>query len=100
MAHAIYLSAAWVLQMDGIENNSHWVRCPLCGGKTKTKIYENTVLLEFPLYCYKCKKEYITSVTKQKSAEAQSLDCYYPAGAHVGIICDKTKILQKGSGSQ
>ena len=30
----------------------------LNGSKTRTKVYEETVLLNFPLYCPKCKKEY------------------------------------------
>ena len=35
-----------------------WVLCPSCGEKTRTKIYRDTVLVRFPLYCAKCKKEY------------------------------------------
>ena len=26
-----------------------WVRCPSCGNKTRIKVYEDTVLLNFPL---------------------------------------------------
>jgi len=33
------------------------VDCPICGGKTRTKVYWDTVLVRFPLYCPKCKKE-------------------------------------------
>ena len=36
---------------------SLWVHCPICNGKTRTRVYENTVLLNFPLYSPKCKKE-------------------------------------------
>ena len=43
--------------VKGNEKNSLWVRCPDCGGKTRTKVYEDTVLVNFPLYCPKCKKE-------------------------------------------
>ncbi len=35
-------------------------------------------------------------LTEQKSAEAQSLDCYYPAGAHARIFAIKIKIKRKG----
>ena len=35
-----------------------WVLCPSCGEKTRTKIHRDTVLVRFPLYCAKCKKEY------------------------------------------
>ena len=45
---------------------SMWVRCPGCLKKTRTKVYENTVLLNFPLYCPKCKKEFCISAIKLK----------------------------------
>lgn len=34
-----------------------WVRCPVCGNKTRDRIREDTVLKNFPLYCPKCKQE-------------------------------------------
>ncbi len=34
-----------------------WVLCPICRGKTRLKIREDTVLKNFPLYCPKCKQE-------------------------------------------
>ena len=42
--------------MREIDNNkiSHWLRCPKCHGKTKIKITEDTVLLNFPLFCPVC----------------------------------------------
>ena len=43
-----------------------WVRCPICGNKTRTKVYENTVLLKFPLYCPKCRKEIRVDVVQLK----------------------------------
>ena len=36
---------------------SVWIRCPHCGNKTRTKVYKDTVLVKFPLYCYECKTE-------------------------------------------
>ena len=51
-----------------VENRkeSLWVHCPNCGGKTRTKVYEDTVLVKFPLYCPKCKKEIRIDVVKLK----------------------------------
>lgn len=46
------------------ENESQWVLCPVCGGRTKTKVFEDTVLVNFPLYCPKCKKELRVNVAK------------------------------------
>ncbi len=34
-----------------------WLHCPICDSKTKIKVYEDTVLLNFPLFCTRCKKE-------------------------------------------
>ena len=36
---------------------SRWIRCPSCDRKTRTKVYEDTVMLRFPLYCPKCRTE-------------------------------------------
>ena len=36
---------------------SEWVRCPVCGNKTRLQIREDTKLKNFPLYCPKCKQE-------------------------------------------
>ena len=47
-------------------NDSIWVHCPECDGKTRIKVYEDTVLLIFPLFCPKCKKEIIINVIKLK----------------------------------
>lgn len=34
-----------------------WVRCPVCGNKTRLQIRQDTELKNFPLYCPKCKQE-------------------------------------------
>ena len=34
-----------------------WIRCPVCGSKTRDRIREDTVLINYPLYCPKCKQE-------------------------------------------
>ncbi|MEY8515532.1 cysteine-rich KTR domain-containing protein [Lachnospiraceae bacterium 29-84] len=34
-----------------------WIRCPICGSKTRNKIRGDTVLKNYPLYCPKCKQE-------------------------------------------
>ena len=32
-----------------------WLLCPVCGGKTRTRVQEDTVLVHFPLFCPKCR---------------------------------------------
>ncbi len=51
-----------------VENRkeSLWIRCPICKGKTRTKVYEDTVLVNFPLYCPRCKQEIRIDVVKLK----------------------------------
>lgn len=53
---------------------SLWVHCPICNGKTRTKVYENTVLLNFPLYCPKCKKEIRINVVELKMVVSDEPD--------------------------
>jgi NAD-dependent SIR2 family protein deacetylase len=52
--------------MNDRQHGSHWICCPRCGGKTRTKVYEDTVLINFPLYCAKCKQEIRVNVVKLK----------------------------------
>lgn len=33
--------------------------CPCCKRKTKVKVYKSTVLIEFPLWCHWCKREFV-----------------------------------------
>ena len=41
---------------------TEWVKCPVCGNKTRNKIREDTVLKKFPLFCPKCKKETLIEI--------------------------------------
>lgn len=46
--------------------DTFWIRCPICQGKTRTKVQEETVLINFPLYCPKCRKEVLVNVVQLK----------------------------------
>ncbi len=39
-----------------------WVRCPICRNKTRIKIRDDTELINFPLYCPKCKQECLIQI--------------------------------------
>ena len=59
--------------------NEKWVLCPVCGSKTRIKIRENTVLLNFPLFCPKCRQEQLiyvqqlkVTIIKEPDAQTQS----------------------------
>lgn len=43
-----------------------FIRCPFCGGKTRDKILENTILENFPVFCPKCKRETLVNAEKLK----------------------------------
>jgi len=56
-----------------------WLMCPICGSKTRLKLREDTILINFPLYCPKCKQETLInvqqmnmSVIKEPDAQTQS----------------------------
>ena len=51
-----------------------WIRCPLCGNKTRLKIREDTELKNFPLFCPKCKLETIINVSKYKTVTFGNVD--------------------------
>ena len=34
-----------------------WIRCPICGSKTRDRIRSDTIMKNYPLYCPKCKQE-------------------------------------------
>ena len=42
-----------------IEDNgrSYWIPCPICENRTRTKVYTDTILVRFPLFCPKCRRE-------------------------------------------
>jgi len=35
---------------------TEWILCPVCRNKTRDKIGKDTVLINFPLFCPKCKQ--------------------------------------------
>lgn len=52
--------------MDKEPVESRWIHCPICNGKTRTKVYADTAMFNFPLYCPKCKKEIKIDVMQLK----------------------------------
>ena len=60
--------------MDEQNTDIRWVKCPLCNAKTKIKLYKDPVLLNFPLYCPKCKKEIRIDVVQFKMVQSKEPD--------------------------
>ena len=57
-----------------MEKESLWVCFPICDNKTRVKVFEDTVLINFPLYCPWCKKETIINVVKLKMVPSKEPD--------------------------
>lgn len=60
---------------------TEFIRCPICGNKTRDKIRKDTILKNFPLFCPKCKSECLIdieqfhiTVIKAPDAQPQSPD--------------------------
>ena len=56
-----------------------WVLCPICNSKTRVKVRKDTELINFPLFCPKCKHETlintnrgIVKIIKEPDAKTQS----------------------------
>ena len=47
-------------------NKEGWLLCPVCDNKTKSKIREDTLLENFPLFCPQCKKETVISLKQME----------------------------------
>ena len=41
--------------MKNTHRTEYWLVCPMCNGKTRTRVNEDTVLVNYPLFCPKCK---------------------------------------------
>ena len=57
-------------------DKTEWIRCPVCGSKTRDRLREDTVLKNYPLYCPKCKQGTICNRhqrARRKDAEPMNL---------------------------
>ena len=43
-----------------------WVLCPICGGKTRTKIRPDTEAKNLPIFCKICKNEVVMDIKDLK----------------------------------
>lgn len=49
-----------------------WLICPICGGKTRNQVREDTVLINFPLFCPKCKNVTVIDLKKLNIEEVKN----------------------------
>lgn len=48
--------------MEFISKPDRWVLCPICGGKTRTKIRPDTEAKNLIVFCPKCKRESVVDI--------------------------------------
>lgn len=53
---------------------TEWIRCPVCGNKTRLQIREDTKLKNYPLYCPKCKQETLIEAENLKITVIKKLE--------------------------
>lgn len=63
-------------------DKTQWIRCPVCGSKTRNKVRRDTVLKNYPLYCPKCRQEtlieaknlQVTVITEPDTLDAEPMN--------------------------
>ena len=55
-----------------MKKEAFWVQCPVCSSETRVKVFEDTVLINFPLRCPHCQKATIINVVKLKLVPADT----------------------------
>ena len=74
LTQSTVLSKKACCKMPKENKSSIWIRCPVCGSKTRTRVYDNTVLINFPLFCPKCKNEVKIDVVNLKMSISKEPD--------------------------
>lgn len=62
------------VKMNEHKNETRWIHCPICGRKTRARVYQDTVLVKFPLFCSTCKKETRINVVQMKMVVSDEPD--------------------------
>lgn len=57
-----------------MNKNGEWLLCPICNGKTRVRIREDTKLINFLLFCPKCKNEMLLDLEKFKITKLSEPD--------------------------
>ena len=55
--------------MEFINPKTDWALCPICGGKTWTKIIPDTEAKNLIVFCPKCKRESVVNIADGKVRE-------------------------------
>ncbi len=76
-----------------------WLRCPVCGNKTRNRIREDTAFKNYPLYCPKCKQVTLIeaenlkiTVIKKQERESHMYAAVYGENHCSGFICRSASV--------
>lgn len=64
-----------------------WVLCPICGGKTRTKIRPNTEAKNLIVFCPNCKNESTVDVSGWEINELDKRTDRAGEGRHIFMCC-------------
>ena len=74
-------------------DKTEWILCPLCGSKTRNKVREDTVLINYPLYCPKCRQETLIEAKNLQVIVIKEPDTLDQAFQPHGFLIQDTDIL-------
>jgi len=55
----------YIINRGEIMPREEWISCPSCNGARVLKVRDDTVVHNLPIYCKKCRKESIISITSK-----------------------------------
>ncbi len=55
-------------------SSEKWIKCPVCGNKTRSKMRDDTEAKSLPVYCSKCKRESLVNIMSMKVTVIKVLD--------------------------
>ena len=69
--------------------NSSWLIYHVCGGKTRDQIRKDTVLINYTLYCTKCKQTTLINVNELNTTVLKTIttDFYFPEFLFGDFLC-------------
>ncbi len=67
-----------------------WVHCPICGGKTKTKVREDTIAYNLPVLCKICKRESVVDIKGIEVKKSIGGESTLHNTGYYNLDCDKT----------
>lgn len=49
-----------------MNSKAEWIYCPVCKNKTRDRLRKDTILINYPLYCPKCKQEILIEINNSQ----------------------------------